>query len=406
MRTLHEPSERITAEAESSGTTGTRTLLISETFPPRVGGTATWFHEVYRRYPRGEVAVLTDLQPGDENVAEPHGMSVHRVPMRMTDWGLRRPSSLAAYLRLVRVARRLAKMHRADVIHCGRVLPEGAVASLLQPVHRVPYCVFVHGEEIGTILTSRELTFLARRVFARARRIVANSANTRRLLKALGVAGTRITVVHPGVDIERFQPAGGMHGRRQWPEFSGQPLLLTVGRLQRRKGQDTAIAALARIAQSFPYVHLVLAGTGEDEARLRTLAGTLGIIRRVTFLGHVPDERLPELYRGCDLVLLPNREERHQDIEGFGIVLLEAAASGKPVVAGRSGGVEEAVLDGKTGLLVDATDPEAVAAATIGLLRDPIRADEMGRLGRARVVADFSWELVTTRIRAAGHPPW
>ena len=103
---------------------------------------------------------------------------------------------------------------------------------------------------------------------------------------------------------------------------------------------------------------------------------------------------------------LATREEAHQDIEGFGIVLLEAAASGKPVVAGRSGGVDEAVLDGKTGLLVDATDPEAVAEAVLTLLGDPIRAAEMGRLGRDRAVAEFSWELVTARIRAVGHAPW
>ena len=383
-----------------------RTLLISEVFPPRVGGTATWFHEIYQRYPPREVAVITDRQPGDDRSAGPAGMIVHRVPMRMADWGLCRPASLLTYLRLARVTHRVARTHGAAVIHCARVLPEGFFAYLVQAVRRLPYCVYAHGEEIGTALTSRQLTFLMRLVFRSAHRVIANSENTRSLLRYVGVPNARIVVIRPGVDVVRFCPGADPETVRARLGLAGRNVLLTVGRLQRRKGHDTVLRALPALALAVPDVHYVIVGTGEEEARLRGLADELGITKQVTFTGPVRDADLPALYQACDVFVMPNREEPGRDVEGFGIVFLEAAAIGKPVVAGRSGGVEEAVLDGKTGLLVDGTDPQAVGAAAVALLQDPVRAAEMGRLGRERAVAEFSWELVTARIRAAGHAPW
>jgi len=376
-----------------------RTLLISELFLPRVGGTSTWFYEVYRRYPRGEAVILTDYQPGDEAVDKDLPLPIHRVPMRMTDWGFLRPGSAGRYLALGLTAWRVVRAHRVQAVHCARVMPEGVIAYLLRRIAGVPYCLYAHGEEIGTARSSRQLTVLMRLAYRAAHRIIANADNTRRLLREAGVPDSRIVVIHPGVDTDRFRPSDGAPLARQRLGLDGRRILLSVGRLQRRKGHDMAIRALPAIATAIPTLRYVIVGTGEEEARLRGLAAELGVAELVQFVGYVAGERLPEYYQSCDVFIMPNREETNQDVEGFGMVFLEAGACGKPVIGGRSGGAGEAIVDGETGLLVDGESPRAIADAALSLLSDPERLLEMGRKGRARAVARFGWDSVVAGTR-------
>lgn len=372
-----------------------RTLLISELFFPRVGGTCTWFYEVYRRYPRGEAVIFTDYQPGDEAAVDT-GLTfpVHRAPMRMTDWGFVHPRSARQYLRLGLAAWHLVRAHHIQVIHCARAIPEGVIGYLLRRFTGVPYCVYAHGEEIGTARSSRQLSLLMCLVYGAAHRIIANTENTRRLLRGVAVPDSNIVVIHPGVDTQRFCPASGLPLGRERLGLAGGTILLSVGRLQRRKGHDMVIKALPAVATTLPGVRYVVVGTGEEEARLRRLAADVGVAELVQFVGYVADDRLSEYYRSCDVFIMPNREEANHDIEGFGIVFLEAGACGKPVIGGRSGGVCEAVVDGETGLLVDGEDPRAIANAVLSLLADGERLLEMGRKGRARAVARFSWDSI------------
>ena len=383
----------------------TRTLLISELFPPRVGGTSTWFGEVYRRYPPAEVVVLTDSQPGDEVIDAGFDFPVHRAPFSMTDWGVLHPPSARRYLRLALVAWRLARAHRVRAVHCARVMPEGVIGYLLRRLAGLPYCVYAHGEEIGTASSSRQLTFLMRRVYGAADVVIANSENTRRLLLAAGAPGSRIEVIRPGVDSDRFSPVSDPTPDRETLGLNGERVLLTVARLQRRKGHDTVIQGLAAVRAVIPHVRYLIVGTGEEEARLRELAASHGVADLVQFAGHVSGDRLPGFYRACDVFVLPNREEVNRDIEGFGIAFLEASASGKPVIAGRSGGTAEAVLDGETGVLVNGEDPRAVADSILSLLTDPERSHRMGQRGRERVVEAFGWDAITRQTRSlpAGH---
>ncbi len=376
-----------------------RTLVISELFPPRVGGTPTWFHEVYRRYPPGEVVVLTHSEPGDEVIDARLPYPVRRVPMSMADWGFLSPASARHYLRLVRVARQLCRHHAITNVHCGRVMPEGVVGYLLRRLTRIPYCVYAHGEEIGTARSSRQLTFLMRRVYGGARVVIANSESTRRLLLAVGVPAARISIIHPGVDSDRFCPAGDSARTHEGLELNGQRVLLTVARLQRRKGHDTVISALPAVRSAIPHLRYLIVGAGEEEARLRDLAERAGVVDFVEFAGRVSDDRLPAYYQACDVFVLPNREEANRDIEGFGIAFLEASATGKPVIAGRSGGTCEAVVDGETGLLVDGEDPPAVARAILSVLSDPDRSRRMGERGRARAAERFSWDAIARQTR-------
>ncbi|NLB96282.1 MAG: glycosyltransferase, partial [Armatimonadetes bacterium] len=179
-----------------------------------------------------------------------------------------------------------------------------------------------------------------------------------------------------------------------------RPVLVTVSRLLERKGHDVVLRALPRIAAAVPEVAYLVAGTGPREPVLRRLAGELGVAERVVFAGRVPDEELADYYGAADVFIHPNRELPNGDVEGFGIVFLEANAAGKPVIGGNSGGTPDAVVDGVTGFLIDPNDVDAVADAAIRLLTDRDLARKLGEQGRERARTEFTWERAVERLRA------
>jgi phosphatidylinositol alpha-1,6-mannosyltransferase len=262
----------------------------------------------------------------------------------------------------------------------------GIGALLLQITRGVPYLLMIHGEELTGCAAERTWFRPRRRLLDLALRhaaaIVCNADHTRELAVLAGIAPSRLHVIRPGLDLDEFtDPDGG--------SFRPQPgMLLMVGRLwQAHKGFDTAIAALPRVLDRCPHASLMIVGPG-DPAPLRALARTHGVEGRVRFEGEVARSRLLELYRECTVFVMPGRTV-DGTAEGFGLVYLEAAAFGRPAVAGRAGGAGEAVLDGETGLVVDGEDVTAVAEAVIVLLEDPAYADRLGRAARERVFRDF-----------------
>jgi phosphatidylinositol alpha-1,6-mannosyltransferase len=163
-----------------------------------------------------------------------------------------------------------------------------------------------------------------------------------------------------------------------------------------RKGHRAAVQAFAKVATEFPEAHYLIGGTGPEESRIRQQVQDLGLENRITFAGFIPGEQLPELYNLCDVALLANRQEADGDIEGFGIVFLEANAAGKPVIGGRSGGAIEAIEHGVTGYLINPDDPDEIAAALRKLLSDRSLRERLGAAGRERVISEFQWQ---TRAR-------
>lgn len=396
-----------------------RALLLSELFPPALGGSAVLFENVYSRLEGVGVTVVTDAarSPGPER--ERRGrLTVLRRPIATRRFGVLERGALGHHLRVAamvrRTARELARGNGHDghgagdrsgagagtVVHCGRALPEGVAARLARALGGPRYVCWAHGEDVATALTSRELAFLQKRVYSGAAAVVANSRSTAGLLEAIGVAPARIRVVHPGVDASRFRPDvdGTAVRRRLAPDGRG-PVVLSVGRLQRRKGHDLAIAAVAALREELPDLRYVLVGDGEERARLESLAANAGVADRVVFAGEVADEDLPAYYAACDIFALPNRVDG-ADIEGFGIVFLEAQAAGKAVVGGRSGGVPEAVADLATGLLVSGREVEELAAAIRRLARDASLRAALGRAGRERVLRAFTWEAAASAVAA------
>jgi len=264
---------------------------------------------------------------------------------------------------------------------------------------RLPFVIYAHGNEL---LEAERASWDRSRVVLRAAdRVLANSRFTAQLLERLNVAPERITVVNPGCDVERFTPGDPSPAlAAAYPQLRGAgPVILTIGNLVLRKGQDVTLRALPQLVARWPDIRYVIAGDGRDRQELEALAASLGVQANVMFLGRVPDALLPELLRRCDVFVMPSRMRAdHCDVEGFGIVFLEANACEKPVIGGRSGGIEDAIVDGQTGFLVEAESTDAVGASIARLLDQPELARRMGVAGRERAVQNFSWRTIAARI--------
>jgi phosphatidylinositol alpha-1,6-mannosyltransferase len=376
-------------------------------FPPAVGGSAVLFQGIYSRLANTDVVVLTDGPPiAPESARRAGPLRILTRPLATRRWGVLDPKGLWQHLRVASQVRGLLS-RRDGLVHCARALPEGVAAMVARLCGGAPYVCWTHGEDLASAMTSRELTFLTRCVYRVAAAALANSRNTATMLAALGVPEHKIHIVHPAVDADRFHPrVDGSLVRRRYAG-SGDILLLSVGRLQRRKGHDVAIQALAALRDRLPNLRYVIAGDGEERARLEALAAAHGVQDRVFFAGTISDDDLPAFYAASDIFLLPNRVD-DGDIEGFGIVFLEAAAAGKPVIGGDSGGVPEAVERDVTGLLVDGASVAAVAAAIADLATSEERRGRMGLAGRVRAHRCFSWQRAAVAVselqrRVASH---
>ncbi len=379
-----------------AGQPGKRLLVLTELFLPTKGGTAVWAAEVYRRLGGRQIHIVTADVPGAAEYDATCPNTVHRLDLRRVPW--LRPESLLMYARLFLRSLRLALSHRFDAIHAFRALPEGLVAWLVARLTFRPVVIYAHGEELTTWKGRKHEAM----VFAlrHADRVIANSEFTRDELLARGVAAERIVLIYPGVDTERFRPGLPCDDLRAALGMQpGERLILSVGRLSRRKGFDRVIESLPRLIEAGIAARYAIVGIGEDWDYLHRLAQEQGVADRVHFLGHVPPGDLPRWYNACDVFVMPNREIAG-DTEGFGMVFLEAAACGKAAIGGNAGGTGAAIRHGVTGWRVDGGSPEAVAGALAQALRDQDLLESMGRNGRMRAVQEFDWRIVAAKTPA------
>jgi phosphatidylinositol alpha-1,6-mannosyltransferase len=371
-------------------------LLVSEIFPPTHGGSGRWFWEIYSRFPERSVTCLVGEHPKAKTIDPDFPHRIYRFSLNTSEWGLRSLAGLRYYLKIWNKLRKLVKEEGIAQLHCGRVLPEGLAAMLINLTHRVPYTCYVHGEDVEVALTSRELKLLTQLVMKRAERIVANSQNSRRILtEKWHLPEHKVVVMTPGVDVDKFTPATSDQPLQKW---AGKRVVLTVGRLQKRKGQDMMIRALPALEARIPNLHYCIVGDGAERESLASLATELGVLHMVEFAGEINDAEMVEHYRHCDLFVLPNRRIGNDD-EGFGMVLLEAQACGRPVVAGDAGGTRETMEQGTTGVLVDCTAPEPITDAVHQLFQSPVNLHTMGQAGRRRTEDCFSWNSLAKEAR-------
>jgi phosphatidylinositol alpha-1,6-mannosyltransferase len=374
-----------------------RHLLVTNDFPPKVGGIQVYLWELWRRLDPASFAVLTSSSvPAGEAAAFDAGAG--EVGMRIT----RAPAGmLLPTAATVGLVRQVAAAEGADFLVVDPALPVGLAA----PRMGLPYAVVLHGAEVtvpGRLPIARQA--LAH-VLRRARLAVcAGGYPATEAHRAAGAGMPPVVEVPPGVDTRRFVPLdpGARAGARAELEVADDALLVvSVSRLVPRKGIDVLVDAAAELVREFPSLMVLIGGEGRDRHRLEARARD----RRapVRFLGRVPDDRLARLYGGADVFAMTCRNRwLGMEQEGFGIVFLEAAAAGVPQVAGRSGGADEAVVHGETGLVVDHPgDARAVAGALRTLLVDGHRRRRMGMLARARAERSFDYDVLAPRLAAA-----
>jgi phosphatidyl-myo-inositol dimannoside synthase len=360
--------------------------------------------ELARRYPPGSLLVSTGAYPGGAESDAGFPQPVDRVGIRATR--LRTVNGLALWTAR---AARLARRHRFGFAWCGELKPAGYPAWWLARRYGVPYGVVVHGTELllldHKIRASRFKRWTAGGLVTGATVLAANSTWTAGVARGLYQLlerpdlAARVQVVPLGTEPTQFRPGLDTRPVRAKYGLDGGPWLLTVARLEWHKGIDTVIRALPAIRARHPGTRYAIAGVGPRQPELERLAGEGGVRHAVAFLGFVPDADLPVLYNAADLYV---GASRFHDllVEGFGISLVEASASGIAVVAGRSGGVPDAVRDGETGLLVDSEDPAAVAAGVQRLLADEALRRRMGAAGRRAVESYYNWDRVARDLIA------
>lgn len=312
--------------------------------------------------------------------------------MQSQQWGLANLQGLMFYIRMIWLVRKVVKEQNISEIHCGRVIHEGLTARLVKLLCGVPFVVYVHGEDVETGAISREINALALNVCKNANYVICNSQNSAEIVKRLGYAeSNKIKVLHPGVDLEKFRPATNDEDFKSNMNWTGRSVILTVGRLQERKGQDMMIKAMPEIIKAIPEALYVIVGTGDNEIELKKIISALNMHDFVKILTSVSDEQMIQCYQQCQLFILPNRTIG-KDIEGFGMVLVEAQASGKPVIAGDSGGTKETMKIGETGVIVDCTSSIKIANAVIDILADKSKMKKMEIASRIFAEECFGWE--------------
>lgn len=373
-------------------------IFLADDFPPEVGGIQTYACELARAVAElgEEVAVVASQQPGSEAVDEALPCLVVRVP---TAGGY-----AAATLRMAAAAEQAAKLVQSPprCLVATKWSPEGPAAIWATRALRCPFVLIGHGGEFSTSAGQFIKWLVQRAVLKRAALCLANSSHTAERFAKAGVPAERIEVIYGGVRPEPFaQPPAEVGRLREQLDLAGKRVILTVARLVRRKGHDCVLRALPEVLARVPGAAYVIVGDGPMRDELTELAGELGLSERVRFVGRAPEGLLPAYYHLCDVFVMPSRLVPGKLVEGFGLAFLEAAAAGKPVIGTRFGGIQDAVADGVSGLLVEPEDDDALAEALARILGDQELARRLGDAGRQRVLKEFTWKAVAERFVGA-----
>ncbi|WP_329199419.1 glycosyltransferase family 4 protein [Streptomyces sp. NBC_01435] len=376
-----------------------KTLIVTNDFPPRPGGIQAFLHNMALRLDPGRIVVYASTwKRSPEGLAATAAFDAEQ-PFPV----VRDPTTmLLPTPRVTRRAVRLLREHGCTSVWFGAAAPLGLMAPALRRAGARRLVATTHGHEAGwaQLPAARQLL---RRIGEGTDTITYLGEYTRsRIAPALtAAAAARMAQLPPGVDEKTFHPDSGGSRVRAGLGLSDRPVVVCVSRLVPRKGQDTLILAMPAILAQVPDAVLLIVGGGPYAEELKRLAAQTGVAESVRFTGPVPWEELPAHYGAGDVFAMPCRTRRGGlDVEGLGIVFLEASATGLPVVAGDSGGAPDAVLDGETGWVVRGDSVEESADRIVTLLRDPELRRRMGERGRAWVEEKWRWDLLAERLRA------
>jgi phosphatidylinositol alpha-1,6-mannosyltransferase len=368
-----------------------RTLIVTNDFPPRQGGIQSFVHALAVRLPEGTVTVYAPAWDGASEFDKGQPFPV-----------IRHPTSLMLPVPAVTGrAAAIAREHGCDTVLFGAAAPLGLITPALRTKAGVKRAVaLTHGHEAGWAALPGARALL-RRIGDEVDVLTYLGEYFRsRLARALSPdAAQRMVRLAPGVDLTFFRPEAGGEAKREKLGLAGRPTVVCVSRMVPRKGQDTLIKAWPGIKRQVDNAALLLVGDGPYAPELKQLTGKLNLHQDVIFTGPVPWPELPSYYDAADVFAMPCRTRRAGlDVEGLGIVYLEASATGLPVIGGDSGGAPDAILDGETGYVVG--DPSALTQRITELLTDPGKARAMGEKGLAWVDREWRWELAAARLTA------
>lgn len=377
-----------------------RSLLLTFDYPPTVGGIAVVLEHMWRLAGHSECLVLAPDADGAEALDMRHPVPTTRfwaptaggIVGKMLTFASGALSLLGGVLR-----------HKPDLLIAGQVVRAGPIAWLFHRLTGRPYDLWVYGGETRPGFAGGSwVDRIVHRILRDARTLFTNSPYTSQEMLDFGLPTERVVEIPLGVDRTTYQPGPPSDDLIERYGLQDRLTLLTVGRLVERKGVDRMLQALAQVDEQLPPWRYLVVSDGPYRHELEALNEKLGLTDRVTFCGFVEEDRLLDYYRTCDIFAMPNREvidpaQGSLSVEGFGIVFLEAAACGKPVIAGRSGGAVHAVDDGTNGILVEGDDPASIGDALVRLADEETRR----RMGDAGIefAARFDWDRSAALLR-------
>lgn len=341
---------------------------------------------------RERVCCLTGVPAEEDLKAEVSGVRIYRRANAFAKATV--PQSVAWGVTIAEIMLR----ERPTAVQLATV-SEGYLGLWLQRWLNLPYLIYAHGNEILDAVNSTWPK--VRLSLQKAHRVLAVSNFTAGFVEKAGVQPSKIEIVHPGCDVDFFRPLPVRSDLQQ--KFFGSKkyshVILSVGNLVARKGHDMVLRALPCVREYLTNTVYLIVGDGPYRAALEELARETKVADCVVFAGRASSEDLPHIYALADVCVMPSRQLlASSDVEGFGMVYIEANACGKPVIGGRSGGIPDAVVEGVTGFLANPNEPDEIAGLLIKVLSDRNLARVLGEQGRLRAVAEFSWPKVTGRV--------
>jgi phosphatidylinositol alpha-1,6-mannosyltransferase len=368
-------------------------LCITNDFGPRAGGIETFVIGLIERLPHSRVIVYTSAQDHsqeyDRKWLEDFGVEVIRDKAKIL-----LPTPGVAYC-----VKDLIRERNVSTVFFGAAAPLALLSKSLRKTGATQIVALTHGHEVWWSKVwpfTMAMKFISRHVD----HLTYLGEFTRSAIAATlsEEASARMVKIAPGIDTDHFTPQDAGALRNQLG-LSEKKVIVSVGRLVHRKGQDVLIEAMPAILKEVPEAHVLMIGEGPYRSYLENRAKALGIQEKITFIGRIQYADLPRYICVGDLFVMPSRSRlAGLEVEGLGIVYLEASACGLPVIAGNSGGAPDAVLQGETGLVIDGTKKEEIAAAAIGLLLDAPRSKAMGIRGRQWIMQEWRWDIWSTRF--------
>ncbi|MBU0468554.1 MAG: glycosyltransferase family 4 protein [Candidatus Omnitrophica bacterium] len=366
-----------------------KSLFIVNDFPPIVGGQSTYYYNLCRALPKYSFIVLAPKWGKYKEFDSKQNFTIIRK------FYLTKIPFLEKALKIILpFFYALSIMSKNDInkIHCAHVLSTGVVGLLLKILFRKEYFLYTHSADIMCYQHIPLIRKLLIVILKNASKVMANSNYTHNKLLELKVEKENIIISHPLIDFSDYIKETNLSNIVQKYDLKGRKVILSVNRLIERKGNDMVIRAIPIIKRELANVVYLIVGTGHYLSTLKSLVNTYNLMGTVIFLESITSPEIIDLYKACNVFVMPSRVcEKKGDAEGFGIVFLEANACGIPVIGGRSGGIPDAVIDNKTGILVDPLSVDEIAKAIIKVLNDEHYAKQLGECGKTRVKEIFDW---------------